>query len=110
MADTETQAPIVAAAQLGVDIAQAVVAGVATTKLQFHLAGDDVKFVMGHQNFFGRNFEETGQGADGLAREVHERLGRQQPNGVALHRGACHQPVVTLVQGQVDLELTRESL
>ena len=50
MADAEAQAPVVAAAELGVDVVQAVVAGVAAAELELDLAGQQVELVVRDQD------------------------------------------------------------
>ena len=50
MADAQAQPPVVAGAQLRVDVAQAVVAGVAAAELELGLAGHDVELVVHHQD------------------------------------------------------------
>jgi hypothetical protein len=53
MADADAQPPVVAGAQLRVDVAQAVVAGVAAAELELGLAGHHVEFVVHHQDLLG---------------------------------------------------------
>lgn len=45
----------------GVDVAQAVVPGMAAPALEFHLAGGDVQFIVRHQDFLGLDLEEPRQ-------------------------------------------------
>ena len=75
VAYADAQAPIIAGAQLGVNIAKTIVASMAASKFEFGFTGHDIKLVMGHQYFLRCNFEELGQSAHRLAREVHESLG-----------------------------------
>ena len=53
MADAQAQPPVVAGAQLRMDVAQAVVAGVAAAELELGLARHHVEFVVHHQDLFG---------------------------------------------------------
>jgi hypothetical protein len=84
-------APVVGRAQLGVDVAQAVVAGVAAAELELDLAGHEVQLVVHHQDFLGLDLEEARQRGHRLARQVHEGLRLQQPHGLAVDAGARHQ-------------------
>ncbi len=110
MADAYAQAPVVAGAQLGVDVAQAVVAGVAAAELELGLAGNDVELVVCHQDFLRGDLEEAGEGGHRFARNVHEGQWLQQPDGVPGDGGAGDAPVVTLVEHGHHLEFARECL
>jgi hypothetical protein len=92
VANAQAQPPVVPRAQLGVDVAQAVVARMAAAALELGLAGHDVEFVVDHQDFFWADLEEARQCCHRLARQVHEGLRLQQPHGLALHRGARARP------------------
>ena len=59
--DADAQSPIVCAAQLPVDVAQAVVPGMAAAQFQFGFASGQVELVVRHQNFLRLDFEEPGQ-------------------------------------------------
>ena len=104
MAHAQAQSPVIVGAELGVNIAQTIVAGMAAAQLELGLAGGEVQFIVYHHDFLGRDFEKTGQRGHGLATHIHERLRLQQPDRLALHRGAGHQAVVTLVRRQRRLE------
>ena len=67
VAHADAQAPVVGAAELGVNVAQTVVTGVAAAKFKFELARHDIELVMCHQNFFGLDLEKTGQCSNGFA-------------------------------------------
>ncbi|MPM75360.1 hypothetical protein SDC9_122352 [bioreactor metagenome] len=56
------------------DVAQAVVAGVAAAAFELGLAGGEVQFVMRHQDLVWLDLEEARKGRHRFAREVHERL------------------------------------
>src|SRR5256885_1429167 len=59
MAYADAQPPVVGRAQLGMDIAQAVVATVAAAALELDLAGLEVQFVMDHEDLLGLDLEEA---------------------------------------------------
>lgn len=62
MTYANAQSPISIGTELGMDIAQTVVTGVAATEFHFGFAGHHIEFIMDHQNFLGLYFEKTGQG------------------------------------------------
>ena len=51
VADANAQPPVVVGAELGMDVAQPVVAGVAATALEFGLSWRQVQLVVHHQDF-----------------------------------------------------------
>src|SRR5574344_961995 len=110
MANANAQPPIIAAAQLGVDIAQAIVATVAATFFEFDLAGCKVQLIVHDQNFIGLDFEKPGQRRHRFARQIHKGLWLQQPQRVPLHIGTCRQPPVTALGLQVHLEFARQGI
>ena len=61
MAYSQAQAPVIATSELGVDVTQAVVSGVATAELQFDLAGRNVEFIVRYQDFLRRDLEKACQ-------------------------------------------------
>lgn len=108
VANPEAQAPIIVGAELVMDVAQAVVTRVTAAELEFDLARHDVELVMGDQDFIGRDLEETRQGTNGLAGQVHEGLRFEQPDGVTCQAGAGHQTVEIFLHGQAGLQFSRE--
>ena len=80
MADADAQAPVVAAAELGVDVLQAVVAGVRAAELELDLARHQVELVVDDEDLLRLDLEEARQRRDRLAREVHERRRLEQPH------------------------------
>ena len=50
VADAEAQAPVVGAAELGLDVLQAVVSRVAAAELELGLAGQQVELVVGDED------------------------------------------------------------
>ena len=108
--DADAQPPVVGAAQLAVDVAQPVVACVAAAQLELGFASRQIQLVVGHQNFLGRNLEKPCQAGYRLARFVHEGLGLQQPDGLALYRGAGHQSEIAALQLQAHAQLTRQTI
>ena len=74
MAYAQAQTPIVAGAKLGVNVPQAVMAGVAAAEFEFDLPRGDAEFIMGDQNFLRRNFEKSGKCSDRFPGKVHEGL------------------------------------
>ena len=59
--DANAQAPVIGRTELGMNIPQAVVPGMAAPALEFHLAGGDVQFIVRHQDFLGLDLEEPRQ-------------------------------------------------
>ena len=104
MAYAQAQAPVGGAAELGVDIAQPVVAGVAAVELELGLAGGDVQLVVGDQYFFGGDFVKARKCGHRLAREVHKGLGLQQPDGVPIQGAASRIAMEVAVHRQRDFE------
>ena len=94
MADAEAQAPVVTGAQLVKNIAQAIVRTTAAAELELGFTRRQVKFVVGNQNFRWCNLEEARQRSDRPARQVHERLGFEQPDGLSIERRARQHAVV----------------
>ncbi len=86
------------------NVAQTIVAGMATAQFQLGLAGRQIQLVVHHQNFLGLNFVKTGQCRHRLATQIHESLRFQQPDGLPLDRGSGHQAVVALVHLQRGFE------
>ena len=64
MANSQSQTPVVVRSKLGVNVAQTVVSGVTTAKLQLGLARNDIQLVVGDQYFLRLYLEKTSQGAD----------------------------------------------
>ena len=110
MADAQAQPPVVATAQLGVDVAQAVVAAVAAAFFQLDLAGGKVQLVVRHQDLLGLDFKKPCQRPHRFARQVHKRLRLQQPQRLPLHRGAGRQAPVAALGLQLDFELAGEGI
>ncbi|MCY1377762.1 hypothetical protein D9M69_653520 [compost metagenome] len=107
MPDTDPQPPVVGAAQLGMDVAQTIVASVSAPFLELHFAGWQVKLVVHHEHFFRRNLEKPSQRTHRFAREVHEGLRLDQPHALASHGCARDQAEVTPFHLQRDLEQAR---
>ena len=89
------------------NVAQAVVAGVAAAEFELGLAGHHVQLIVHDHDFLGLDLEKARQRAHRFARQVHEGLRLQQPDSLALQRGARHQAVVAAVACQIDLQLAR---
>ena len=104
VADAQAQAPVGGAAELGVDVAQSVMAGVAAIEFELGLAGGDVQLVVRNQYFFRGDFVKARQRRDGLAREVHEGLRLQQPHGVSIHGAAARVAMEVAIHRQRDFE------
>ena len=66
MTDTETQAPEVRRGELGGDVLEAVVTGIAAALFDAHAAGKQVHFVVGDKDFSGCDLEVVGHGRDGF--------------------------------------------
>ena len=90
------------------DVAQAVVTGVAAAALELDLTGGDVELVMDDQNFFGLNLEEARERGHRFTGGIHEGLRLQQPHGVAVDVGAGHQAVVAALGNERYLEFACE--
>src|SRR5690606_36215148 len=104
VAYAQTQAvEIVAVAELGDDVAQAVVATVAAAFLEPGGARGKIEFVVGHQNRLRLDAEEASQCCDRLAAAVHVRGGDQQTNVPALMAELAAQAEILLVERQTDL-------
>ena len=110
MADADAQPPVVAAAELGVDVAQAVVAGMTAALLELELAGFQVELVMRDQDLLGRDLEETRQRRDRLARAVHESHGLEQPDRLTFEIAAPGNAEIAAFRVQVDLEFACDRL
>jgi hypothetical protein len=108
MPDAQPQAPIVARAQLGVDVAQAVVARMAAAELELGLAGQHIELVVDHEDFVGRDLEEARQRGHRFPGEIHERPGLEQPHGLAMQVGARDEAVVAAVVGQREFQFAGE--
>jgi hypothetical protein len=61
VAYAQAQAPVGGAAELGMDVAQAVVAGMAAVELELGLAGRDIELVVCDQNFLRGDFVKARQ-------------------------------------------------
>jgi hypothetical protein len=61
VAYAHAQTPVIGRAQLGMDIAQAVVAAMAAAELELDHAGLEVQLVMHDQDFLGLDLEEARQ-------------------------------------------------
>ena len=59
MTDPEPQSPVVGRSELRVDVAQAVVTGMAATKLELRVARREIELVVHDENRFGRDAEES---------------------------------------------------
>jgi hypothetical protein len=105
VANADTQSPILIGAELGMDVAQAIVSGVAAAEFEFGFARWDVQLIMNHQDLIGLDLEEPSQSADGFARQVQEGLRLQQPHVLPFDGGACHQAVVGTVWLQLNFEV-----
>ena len=80
IADAGADTAKVATAHLVDDGAQAVVAGMAATHLDAHVAGGDIELVVDHEQFLGLNLVLAAELGDGAARGVHVRLRLDQHN------------------------------
>ena len=104
VAYAQAQAPVGGAAELGVDVAQPIVAGVAAVELELGLAGGDVQLIVCDQHFFGGDFVKARERRHRFAREVHEGLGLQQPDGLPIDRAAARVAMEVAVHRQLDFE------
>src|SRR6218665_3923280 len=104
------QAPVVGAAQLPLDVAQAVVPRMAPAALELDRAGGNVEFVVHHQDFLGLELEKARQRSHRLARVVHESLRLQQPNALPMHRRAGQQGLLAALWQQRGLEFTGQRI
>jgi len=89
-------------AELRDDVAQAVVPAVSAALFELGDAGRQVQFVVGHQDFFRRDAEESSQCRDGLAATVHVGGGNQQTNILTLVTEAPGQAEIFAIGHQVD--------
>ena len=80
MADAQPQTVKLRRAQLCLNVFQAVVPAVAAAQFEADGAAVDVQFVVHHQNFFWLDFVKIRRCLHGLARQVHVRIGFQQPD------------------------------
>jgi hypothetical protein len=80
-------------AEMGLDGAQAVMAGMAAALLDFQLTGGEVELVVENYDIIDGNLEELGAFGDGLAGEVHEGLGFQEKGFRAAQGTLRQQPV-----------------
>ena len=87
------------------NIAQAVVAGMAAAELEPGLPGGNIELIMGYQDGCGLNFVKPGQASHRAAAQVHEGLGFKQPQGLAVDGGAGHQCLVVFVNHPVGFDL-----
>ena len=87
------------------DVAQTVVSGVAAAQFQLGFTRHHVQFVVHHHDLRGFDFVKPCQRSHSLARQVHEGGRLQQPQGVALQRGAGHPAVVVFIRLQLNLQL-----
>ena len=104
VAYAQAQAPVGGAAELGVNVAQPVVAGVAAVELELGLAGGDVQLIVRDQHFVRGNFVKARQRRHRFAREVHKGLGLQQPDGVSIDGAAARVAMEVAVHRQSDFE------
>lgn len=79
MADANTQAmKIFVVTQSRHDIAQPIVAPMASAEFEPGGTWINIQFVVGNQHFFGRNFVELRNGRNGFAAAVHKSSGNKQ--------------------------------
>src|ERR671922_29937 len=69
---------------MGGDGAEPVVAGEAAAFPRLQPAGVEIDLVVDDQNRVGLELEEAGGGSDGAAGLIHERLGFEQANAMAV--------------------------
>jgi hypothetical protein len=70
----DSQSPVLVRAKLGMDVAQAIVSGMAAAEFEFGFSRWDVQLIVDHQDLIRLNFEEPSQSGDRFARQVHEGL------------------------------------
>ena len=104
MPDAQPQSPEITRAKLVKNIAQAVVGATAAAELELDFTRWEVEFVIGDQNFRRRNLEKARQRSDRLAREVHESLGFEQPDGLSIERRARQHAVVAFFHHRCHFE------
>ncbi len=80
VSDADAQPPVLRGAQLRLDVAQSVVAGVSAAELHLRLAGLQVELVVHDEDLLRRDREEARDRRDGAAGEVHERRGLHDPH------------------------------
>lgn len=93
---------VILVAELGDDVAQAVVPAVAAALFELGDAGWHVEFVVGHQDLFRLELEEIGQGRHGLAAAVHVGGGDEQTNFAPLVVEFAHQAEIFAIHSKVD--------
>ena len=89
MADADAH-PAIVLADMGVDVAQAVVAAGTAALLHAHPAGREVELVVEHHDAVERDLEEAHGLAHGLARLVHEGHGLQDQRALAAEMAFRH--------------------
>lgn len=87
------------------NIAQAVVAGMAAAKLEPGFPGGNIELIMGYEDGRRLNFVKPGQASHRAAAQVHEGLGFKQPQGLAVDGGAGHQCLVVFVNNPAGFDL-----
>src|SRR6185437_916158 len=89
MSDADAQAMKLAVAKLRDDVANAVLAAVAAVELQARGARRQIQIVVHHQQLLGRKLPVVQRRHDRAAAFVHERVGFDQPNLLAVDRHAA---------------------
>src|SRR5579883_2222853 len=101
MADADADATIVVA-DMGVDVAQAVVAAGAAALLHAHAAGRKVELVVEHHHAVQRHLEIAHRLTNRAARFVHEGLGLEHDGALAAQVTLGHQAVEALAPRRED--------
>ena len=81
MADAQPQPPEIGAAELRLDILQAVVAGMAAAALELDLARQQVELVVDDEHLVGRDLEEACQRATDLPDRFMKVIGCSSQSG-----------------------------
>ena len=80
MPRAEPQAPEVRRGELGGDVLEAVVTGIAAALLDLHAAGRQVKLVVNDEDLIGRDLVVERKRHHGVARAVHVGRGLEKPD------------------------------
>ena len=82
----------------------------AAAKLQLHLAGGQIQFIVRHQDLTGLYLEESRQGRYRFARQVHIGHGLQQPHWPRGRVGSGGQSKVATLGRERHLQLTSDRI
>ncbi len=110
MPNPKAQTPKITSSKLIVNVSQPIVCAPTAAQFEFGVAWFKVKLVVSHQNLLGFNLEKPSQRTHGLARQIHECLGLEQPDVLPLHTCAGQHSKIAFVHHWHNFEFTGERI